>query len=185
MRARAAVAVALAGAVLAASSPSQAATLAVLKPKRGPVALVIQGKIDTGDSIRFAQLLLALDEAKLRPAMVALDSPGGYLGESLAIAETVRRRGIATYASGTCASGCFMIFAAGTKRLAAKSARIGVHTAYTGAGSSDRGTSVMASYALRYGVPPLVVAKMIATTAPNIAWLDRQDIKAMHVQAMR
>lgn len=167
---------------MAGMAGAQAADLVVVKPKRGPVAVIIQGKIDTGDSLRFAEMLLALDEARQPIGMLALDSPGGYLGESIAIAETVRRRRIPALVAGTCASGCFMIFAASPNRLAARSARIGVHTAYTRSGASDKGTAVMASYAERYGVPRTVIGKMIATAAPDIAWLDRRDIQAMHVR---
>jgi hypothetical protein len=169
-----------------ASAPASAATFSVLEPgKRGPLAIVIQGKIDTGDSLRFAELIIRLDEQKRRVGLVALDSPGGFLGESLAIAETVRRRGLPTYVVDTCASGCFMIFAAGSRRLASRTARIGVHTAFTSRGSSDKGTAIMASYAVRYGVPVGVVAKMMGTEAPEIAWLNRSDIRAMHVTATR
>ena len=58
---------------------------------------------------------------------IELDSPGGRAMEGFALAELVRDRSLDTSVSGTCASACVLVFAGGQERLAAPSARFGLH----------------------------------------------------------
>ena len=62
---------------------------------------------------------------------VALHSPGGSLGDALAMGRLIRERGFATEVGGGgyCASACPLVFAGGVERRAGTEAAIGVHRA--------------------------------------------------------
>lgn len=167
------------------ATPSQSATFQVVQPRGGgAVQIVLRGKIDIDDSIRFTRLLTRLRHDRHPVGVIALNSPGGYVRESLAIAALVREERLDTYVRSLCASSCFNVFAAGATRLASREASIGVHMAFTPAGVSRSGTEAMASYARMCGTPQRVIDKMMATRAPDMAWLDPADIQAMNVQVM-
>lgn len=168
-----------------ASIPARAATFQVISPPGGgAVQIVLRGKIDIDDSIRFIKLVDRLRRHGHPVGVIALNSPGGYVRESLAIAALVHQERLDTYVRSLCASSCFNVFAAGATRLASRAANIGVHMAFTPAGMSRSGTEAMASYARICGTPQRVIDKMMATRAPDMAWLDPADIKAMNVQVM-
>ncbi|MEJ1935036.1 hypothetical protein WDZ92_32970, partial [Nostoc sp. NIES-2111] len=91
-----------------------------------------------------------------------------------------------TFAWDTCASACFVVYAAGAKKLATPMARLGVHTAYEPGGSiSSKATATMAEACRRFGVPQSVLAKMARTKAPDIAWITRKEARAMGVRQIR
>lgn len=171
--------------VLSSSISPRAATFQVVQPRGGgAVQIVLRGKIDIDDSIRFTQLLTKLRRDRRPVGVIALNSPGGYVRESLAIAARIREERLDTYVRNLCASSCFNVFAAGANRLASREASIGVHMAFTPSGTSRAGTEAMASYARVCGTPERVIDKMLATRAPDMAWLDPADIRAMNVQVM-
>ncbi|MFO1147986.1 MAG: ATP-dependent Clp protease proteolytic subunit [Alsobacter sp.] len=174
----------LAAVMLAAAvSPSLAARFRVVRPAgEGAAHVLIDGRLNPHDSRRFETLLERLRRENTPVALVALNSPGGYVVEGLAIAELVRLRRIDTYVAGMCASSCFNVFAAGANRLASREASIGVHMAFTPDGPSAEGTAAMVDLALRCGAPQTVIAKMKATAAPKISWLTLADMQAMHVR---
>jgi hypothetical protein len=165
--------------------PARAATFEVMQPRGGgPAQIVLRGKIDINDSIRFSRLMTRLRHERRQVGVLALNSPGGYVRESLAIAAVVRETKLDTYVHSLCASSCFNVFAAGATRLASREASIGVHMAFTPAGTSRVGTEAMVSYARVCGTPQQVIDKMMATPAPDMAWLSFADIRAMNVQVM-
>ena len=56
-----------------------------------------------------------------------MNSPGGSAAEGFALAELVRDRSFDTYVREDCASACVLVFAAGTERRLAPTARFGLH----------------------------------------------------------
>jgi hypothetical protein len=167
----------------ATASPSLAAHFRVVRPAgEGAAHVLIEGRLNPYDSRRFEALLERLRRDHTPVALVALNSPGGYVVEGLAIAELIRRLKLDTYVAGMCASSCFNVFAAGANRLASREASIGVHMAFTPDGPSKEGTAAMVDLALRCGAPETVIAKMKATAAPRISWLTLADMQAMHVR---
>ena len=58
---------------------------------------------------------------------IELNSPGGSAAEGFALAELVRDRSFDTYVREDCASACVLVFAAGTERRLAPTARFGLH----------------------------------------------------------
>src|SRR4051794_30318796 len=75
------------------------------------------GRIVIGDDRRLHEFVGGLP-GHLRVVGVALDSLGGNLYEASLMARTLRGSGVTTgvRARASCASACFLIFAAGTKR---------------------------------------------------------------------
>lgn len=152
------------------------------KPDRG--VIVAAGEIQLGDDEKLHDLVAALPGNTVLIGMF-LNSPGGSLLEGVRMATTIRNTGLATAAVGVCASACFLMFAAGTRKLALNGARIGVHSASVeGAETleSQAVTTQMARQAAEFGVPPAVIGKMVTTAAADIAWLSKDDLRSMDVE---
>lgn len=152
------------------------------KPNRG--AIIAKGDIQPGDDEKLHGFVAALPGNTVLNGIL-LSSPGGNLMEGVRMATTIRNTGLTTAAVGTCASACFLMFAAGTRRLALDGARIGVHSASiegvetTG---SQAVTTQMARQAADLGVPPAIIGKMVTTAAGDIAWLSQDDLRSMDVE---
>ncbi len=152
------------------------------KPNRG--AIIAKGDIQPGDDEKLHGFVAALPGNTVLSGIL-LSSPGGSLMEGVRMATTIRNTGLTTAAIGTCASACFLMFAAGTRKLALDGARIGVHSASiegvetTG---SQAVTTQMARQAADLGVPPAIIGKMVTTAAGDIAWLSQDDLRSMSVE---
>ena len=77
----------------------------------------------------FGATRLVRDALKRHPGIkgIELESPGGSAAEGFALARLVRERDLDTYVRSDCASACVLVFASGHERLAAPSARFGLH----------------------------------------------------------
>ncbi|MCR4268138.1 hypothetical protein [Nitratireductor sp. ZSWI3] len=111
-----------------AARPRAAAT--ITPPVRFAVrpggVLAVDGMIDQGAAARFRTMLDAL---RGEVSTVTLDSPGGALGDAMAMARLIRRHGLATRVDdgAICASSCPLVLAGGVERQAGERALIGVH----------------------------------------------------------
>ncbi|WP_018859488.1 hypothetical protein [Rhizobium sp. 42MFCr.1] len=96
---------------------------------RADGVLLAQGTIEPGAAARFDAEIRARGEYV---KTVALDSPGGSIGDAIAISTVIRERKIATsVASGAlCVSSCPIVMAGGVVRTADKDAVIGVHQVF-------------------------------------------------------
>lgn len=105
--------------------------------------LTATGSIDQGAAVRFEAELSARGEYV---KTVSLNSPGGALDDAMAMAKTVRQRGLTTeVADGAlCASSCPLLFAGGKKRLAGEKAVIGVHQFYAASATPTEPAQAMA-----------------------------------------
>ena len=146
--------------------------------------LVAQGEIKEGDDRRLHEFVAKLP-AQTKLFAIGLDSPGGDLREGVYLANSIHSTGLPTIVSsrGMCASACFLMFAAGSTRMASINARIGVHSA--SADGEDNGpaqavTTLMARQAAEFGVPPSIIGKMVTTPPDDMTWLNRQDLAAMN-----
>lgn len=132
--------------------------------------VVLRGGIAPGDDTAVLPRLRGL---------VELDSVGGDVAAALAIAETIRRRGLTTIvpAGARCLSACTILWFAGTRRIAHSTSVIAVHRA--GAQSealADVVTANIAERLLRYGAPPSVIAMMVATPSATMRALTAEDL---------
>ncbi len=157
----------------------------------GPSAteILAVGPIEAGDVQRLRVLVNRLPP-DTTIASLHISSPGGSVAEADALAAAVRAaRLVVTVDSGTsCASACFLIFAAAAERRVGASAKIGVHSA------SIRGEDTVAAMAIttkvarragEYGVPPEIVGKLVLTGPRQITWLTQQDLAAMGAHPVR
>jgi hypothetical protein len=93
--------------------------------------LLARGTIEPGAAARFQS---EIDQRGEYVKVVSLDSPGGSVGDALAMSKLIRERKLGTeVATGAlCASSCPIAMAGGVTRLAGKDAVIGVHQVFNG-----------------------------------------------------
>lgn len=99
---------------------------------------------------------------------IVLHSPGGSVEDAIEMAAEIRARGLATriLPDGYCASSCPLVFAAGTERIAAETAWVGVHQVFATANAlgsladgmeqAQRVSAEAQSRLVEFGVDPRV-----------------------------
>jgi hypothetical protein len=144
-------------------------------------AIMMQGDIDKGDAKRFLAFVDTVKDPKL-VQVIKLDSIGGYISESLTMAATIKamNRPTAVPNNAICASACFFLFAAGTERYVASTAKVGVHRA-SGTPQADTSSIKMAEEYKKMRIPDSIIVKMVTTASDDIAWLTQTDYNAMSV----
>src|SRR5258705_6943170 len=110
---------------------SIAASFKSIATKDGHVLISISGEIVEGDADGLKAAIKAANGAGKFVSGVRLNSVGGSLLEGVRLSETVKYAKMATNVAqdATCASACFLIFAAGETKFANYSAKVGVHRA--------------------------------------------------------
>jgi hypothetical protein len=114
-----------------------------------------------------------------------LNSIGGNLGEASRLAQLVRDGNLSTaVAEGdSCASACFLVFAAGAAKFAEHGARIGVHGASDPSGKetieSGAATVLLARAIRELGVPAAIIGKMVVTRPNEVVWLTPDELRSM------
>jgi hypothetical protein len=164
---------------------ADAATL-TRRTAEGGADIVLKGDIAPDDADSLAAMLRAIGEDGQPLRALRLDSPGGSLVGAIALAKFIRSHGeISTEVDpgATCASACFLAFAAGNPKIAARNSLIGVHGVADGRGEiTDEtltATRVMGRISAELGVPAKITDKMAATPPNEIAWLTTDDLRQM------
>src|SRR6185437_11131973 len=118
---------------------SKAATVESIDSKDGKTRLNFTGEIQPGDQDAVVLAIKRANDKNRLVATIRLSSPGGNILEAVKIADVVRKAKMATAVLGgaTCASACFIIFAAGNEKYAHYSAAIGVHGASDSSGQES------------------------------------------------
>jgi hypothetical protein len=107
--------------------------LGVIAADLGPkpaIRLSVDGsRLSLAGEMGFGTTRLVRDALIRHPGIkgVELDSPGGSAAEGFALSRLVRERDLDTYVRSDCASACVLVFASGRERMAASSARFGLH----------------------------------------------------------
>jgi hypothetical protein len=172
---------------LAAFCPSNAATLKSSQLKDGRVVILISGELVEGDTEAFKSAVKTANDAGKLVSSIRLNSPGGSLLEGVKLADAVRFGKIVTNVGqgATCASACFLVFAAGSMKYANYSARIGVHGASDQSGQenarSGAATVSMARVAKELGVPAAIIGRMVVTPPSDMVWLSPSELQSMEV----
>ena len=114
--------------------PSTAATLTSDVSKEGKVVVILTGEIAPGDTDRLQQIIKTANDSGKIVSGIRLNSSGGNLLEGVKLADAIRFAKIASVVpkGSTCASACFIAFAAGAEKFASYGASVGVH------GASDK-----------------------------------------------
>ncbi|MGX4772006.1 ATP-dependent Clp protease proteolytic subunit [Bradyrhizobium guangdongense] len=172
---------------LAGSSAVTAATLKSSQLKDGRVVILISGELVEGDTEAFKSAVKTANDAGKLVLSIRLNSPGGSLLEGVKLADAVRFGKIVTNVGqgATCASACFLVFAAGSMKYANYSARVGVHGASDQSGQETAGSGAatvsMARVAKELGVPAAIIGKMVVTPPAEMVWLSPADLESMGV----
>ena len=173
----------LAALILTASIPSSiSATLTTYTSKEGKVFVVLNGNIAAGDSDQLQQLLKGANDYGENVSGICLNSNGGNLLEGVKLAIAIRFAKIASVVpkGSTCASACFLAFAAGAHKFASYSASVGVHGASDANGlEHDAATVAMAKIIKELGVPASIIGRMVVTPPDRVIWLSPNDLRSM------
>jgi hypothetical protein len=166
-------------------SAASAATFSTSPTKDDDVIVTLSGEIAEGDAHDLKALIQRENDDGQTVAIIRLNSPGGSILESVKLADIIRDAKIATSVIGTakCASACFIVFAAGSKKFVSSTALVGVHGASDESGQetveSGAATVSMARIAKDLGVPPSIIGKMVVTPPDEIVWLSPDDLRSM------
>ena len=151
------------------ATTSNAATFDIVSaPEYDNVIVLMNGEISEGDAQRFSDIVATLGATH---ATIAIQGPGGLVGEALDIGAQIRIAHFATMvASQTeCYSACALIWLAGERRYLAQDSIIGVHAAYRSEPGDQRTESGVANASIgaflnMIGLP--LDAITYVTTAP-------------------
>lgn len=184
MRLRAALSSFIALALLgtATALPTRAMEFTDMRVDNGLVIIAATGEIQLGDSDRLMSVLVRLPAKEAH--VLALNSPGGNIVASQSLAATIKqaRLGVFVGNAGTCASACFILYAAGPTKFYMPGAKVGVHSAIGGAFETPASmamTTVMARTVSEMGVPDAIVGRMIRTPPGGISWLSEAELVSM------
>ena len=163
-------------AVAAAPAPSRAT------PRNNELVLVLSGVIEPGAFARFKAEL-----ARRRPAVVAVDGPGGRVFEAMLIGTEIDRRGLSTIvrSNHSCASACTIIFLSGRTKALGAGASLGMHAAAYGRTADAQGTALMYDYLKRVGMPAGMASRMAAVPPDQIRWLTQREQTALGIDVSR
>ncbi|HEY1863405.1 MAG TPA: hypothetical protein VGG77_06885 [Roseiarcus sp.] len=186
-----------------------------------PEWLSAEGQIAPGSARAFADAIVSL---KGRRLPILIHSPGGSVVDAAAMGELIREKGLAVAVARTlivncpdaspkcpdgpgsaitggamCASACVLVLGGGVERLAAPSARIGVHQITTLVSETEglahlkstrkiyeqRGVdAAVEAYLDAMGVGDPVMTLMRKTWAASIRWLSPAELKASRLATL-
>ena len=174
-----------AGLFISFTLPSTSATLTSYVSKEGKVVVILNGEITMGDTAQFQQLIKTANDSGKIVSGIRLNSPGGNLLEGAKLADAIRFAKIASVVpkGSTCASACFVAFAAGAEKFVSYSASVGVHGASDKNGQetdqSNAATVAMAKIVKELGVPADIIGRMVVTPPDQMVWLTPNNLRAM------
>lgn len=171
----------LAGLLALSMSVAAAAEIKPFNLKDDHVEISISGNIAPGDAELLRTRIKAATDAGKLVTSVRLNSEGGNLLEGARLADVVRSAKVSTNVgqNATCASACFLIFAAGETKYAYVRARIGVHGASENGTESRKATMAMARIAEELTVPSSIIRRMVNTPPGDVTWLSLNDLRLM------
>jgi hypothetical protein len=153
--------------------------------------MYIHGDIEVGDAAVIANSIRS-NRRTLRG--VILNSGGGNVFEAVKLVDLIRDLAFDTGVTrgGTCASACFMLWAAGKNRYLYADSTIGIHSA-SGLGQNgqreESGPSMavtlsMARIYLALNVPMHLIGAMVVTPPDAMYWLTPTDKASMLAKLM-
>jgi hypothetical protein len=151
----------------------------------GSSVLLLNGAIEDGDAQRFDAFLASLDAA---PDMVALNSPGGRVGEAIRIGHGIRERELDTVMPPgmVCYSACPYILSGGINRVVSDKASVGLHQHYYdqpgympvffAVEDIQRGQGRTMEYLIEMGIDPSVMVHSLNTPPDEIYILVEEEL---------
>ncbi len=157
-------------------------------------AIRLKGRIEAGDAQKLQDLLATSGgrQAFARSGTFLLDSPGGRVSEAMKIARIVERGFSTTVvrSGAQCYSACFIVYAAGSYRIAGEAAALGVHRVALANGRDDSSTAAalarandeVKNYLQRRGMPALVIDHMMRTPPHDLFQFGNRWILAQGIE---
>ena len=148
----------------------------------------VNGSIEDGDLERLRDMAQPARQKAGPVTGIHINSRGGDVAEADRISKFILQKGwdVAVGARSICASACFLILAAGRRKLVHEDAYVGIHGASNKHGQQDQGamaaTTFMARAFKRLGVPENLVGRMVTTPPNTMAWLRANDLLPMKVE---
>lgn len=147
-------------------------------------AVFLSGPIEPNDGATLRFLIQEARQKGVPVQFVVLNSPGGSVkgGADLAIVIRDHQISVAVLDGATCASACFMPFAAGKNKVVIAGARIGVHSASIGGLEPDQAKSTtvnIARFLHEFGVPEAILGRLVRTAPGEMGWLTAAELTAM------
>jgi hypothetical protein len=173
------------GPFVCSARPCAAATLTSYTSKEGKVVVILAGEIALGDTEQLQRIIKSANDLGKIVSAVRLNSTGGNLLEGVKLADGIRFGKIASVVpnGSTCASACFIAFAAGADKYASYGASIGVHGASEKNGQETEGsnsaTVAMAKIVKELRVPADIIGRMVVTPPEQMVWLSPNNLRAM------
>ncbi len=152
--------------------------------------LVLEGAIDAGAAERFAA---EIDKRGDYVNTVVLNSPGGSVGDALAISGMIRDHGFSTFveSGGYCASSCPLILAGGIDRTVATDASVGVHrvsaassramSAQDGMDNAQRVSAEIQRTLVEMGVDPHVWMHAMETPKEELFYFSPEQLMTLQL----
>jgi hypothetical protein len=165
------------------SAESRAAEIKHFETDGAGHIIEILGTIQRGDAQKFTDVALMA-----RTARVVLISDGGVLADSLDIGRAIRLKKFSTYVpdGATCASGCAMIWLAGTPRSMSSKASIGFHAAYNRDSGqvTSSGNAVVGSYLNSLGLSDKAIYYLTSAPPAGMLWLAPQEAEKLGISVI-
>jgi hypothetical protein len=139
--------------------------------------MTMTGRIEHGDANKLHSAMRGAP-----PAVLVIDSDGGYIQDAVMIANWLRQAKTLTEVRGVCWSACIIVFGAGYQRWAGPAAEFRVHRASTGGAEDSIATKEMATVYRLLGIPAAIIAKMLATSPYSFTTLSPSDLAAWQVK---
>ncbi|WP_165915029.1 hypothetical protein [Rhizobium sp. PP-F2F-G48] len=148
--------------------------------------LLAKGAIDPGAAARFATEIEARGEYV---KVVSLDSPGGSVGDALAMSKLIRERQLNTLVDigALCASSCPIVLSGGVERTAAEGAVVGVHQVFNGSreklspemamSEAQRTTATVTRHLDAMGIKPGLWQRAMETAPDRLAYLSVKEMR--------
>jgi hypothetical protein len=131
----------------------------------------VAGEFQAGIAREFVRVLDTAPDAE----SVELQSPGGWVGEAIRIAEQIERRELSTRVIAQCSSACTLAFAGGVRRTVAPGGALGFHAGSAATGIGD-GNREFNAYMLYRGVDPEFLLASNAVPPKDIWIPDRETL---------
>ena len=170
---------------LVSGSSANAASLTTRLTEKGTMIL-LKGDITREDSEALANLIRAVQAEGRVIRGLQLDLPGGSLLGGMSLARLMRNHpdlSTSLVPGATCASACFLVFAAGREKFVDYESFVGVHGVTDKSGQvteeTEAATLAMARFSQELGVPTRITQKLIATPPDEIVWLSADELRSM------
>ena len=132
----------------------------------------LDGEFQSGIARDFIRVLESAPDAEI----VELQSPGGWVGEAVRIAEQIERRELTTRVASQCSSACTLAFAGGVRRTLAAGGALGFHAGSAATGIGD-GNREFNAYMLYRGIDPQFLLASNAVPPKDIWVPDLQTLQ--------